>query len=144
MGYEVVVSSVGARPTAVVRAKSSWADFPRAWKPMLDQVWERLHAAGITRGCPNVMLYLDDIPHVEVGVLLSAPIPLGDPVVASELPGGRVATTIHRGPYDRLGAAHEAILSRGLPLAGPRWEIYGPHQEIPETQISYLLRETAQ
>ncbi|WP_433381960.1 hypothetical protein ACQPZX_18055 [Actinoplanes sp. CA-142083] len=64
--------------------------------------------------------------------------------MASELPGGRVATTVHRGPYDQLGAAHEAILSAGLPLAGPRWEIYGPHQEVPETQISYLLREGPQ
>jgi hypothetical protein len=175
VAYEVTVTSVAARPTLIVRGVST-----RDWKPMLDQVWDCLHAAGITRGCPNVMLYLDDLPHVEIGVLLpasipqastpsasipsasipsasipsasipsasipsasipSASIPLAGLVVRSALPAGRVATTVHRGAYDRLGAAHKAILGSGLPLAGPRWEIYGPHQDIPETQVSYLLR----
>jgi hypothetical protein len=159
VAYEVTVTSVAARPTLIVRGVST-----RDWKPMLDQVWDCLHAAGITRGCPNVMLYLDDLPHVEIGVLLpasipqastpsasipsasipsasipSASIPLAGLVVQSALPAGRVATTVHRGAYDRLGAAHKAILGSGLPLAGPRWEIYGPHQDIPETQVSYLL-----
>jgi effector-binding domain-containing protein len=155
VAYEVTVTSVAARPTLIVRGVST-----RDWKPMLDQVWDCLHAAGITRGCPNVMLYLDDLPHVEIGVLLpasipqastpsasipsasipSASIPSAGLVVRSALPAGRVATTVHRGAYDRLGAAHKAILGSGLPLAGPRWEIYGPHQDIPETQVSYLLR----
>jgi hypothetical protein len=164
VAYEVTVTSVAARPTLIVRGVST-----HDWKSMLDQVWDCLHAAGITRGCPNVMLYLDDLPHVEIGVLLpasipqastpsasipsasipsasipsasipSASIPLAGLVVRSALPAGRVATTVHRGAYDRLGAAHKAILGSGLPLAGPRWEIYGPHQDIPETQVSYLL-----
>jgi len=107
-------------------------------------VWEALHAAGVTRGCRNVMLYLDDVPHVEVGVLYDGPPPAG-PVVPSELSGGRVAATVHRGPYAELGAAHDAVrrwcASQGLVTAGPRWEVYGPHHDDParlEVEVCYL------
>ncbi|MFF5288386.1 GyrI-like domain-containing protein [Paractinoplanes globisporus] len=143
---DVLVTAVAPRPTAVVPAVTTWAAFPRVWKGLLDQVWDELRAAGITRGCPNVMLYLDDVPHVEVGVLFSQPVPLAEPVVLSELPGGRVAMTVHRGPYATLGEAHDAVQSwcvaHGLPLAGPRWEIYGSHRDDPaelETTVYYLL-----
>ena len=140
---EVTVTTVAARPTAVVPAVTTWAEYPRVWKGLLDQVWAALHAAGVTRGCPNVMLYLDDVPHVEVGVLWDGP-PLAEPVVASELPGGRVASTRHRGPYRELGAAHDAVktwCARHGRTTGPWWEVYGPHHDDParlEVEVCYL------
>src|SRR5712691_1113570 len=36
---------------------------------------------------------------------------LRDHVVPSSLPGGRVARTVHRGPYDRLSEPHRASAS---------------------------------
>jgi len=60
---------------------------------------------------------------------------------------GRVATTIHRGAYSGLEAAHVAIrawcAAREHMLTGTRWEIYGDWHEDPEqleTEINYLLR----
>lgn len=147
-GLDVVVKTVEARPTAVVRAATTWAEFPRVWKGMLDQVWDELHAAGITEGCRNVMLYLDDVPHVEIGVLYSDPAPLGDPVVRSELPGGTVAMAVHRGPFTGIGAAHEAVrgwvAEHDARLAGPSWEVYGPHNDDPAliwTEVYYQLAD---
>jgi effector-binding domain-containing protein len=93
------------------------------------------------------MLYWDDIPRVEVGVELRVPCPLTGRVVASSLPAGQVAMTVHRGPYAGLAAAHRAVLdwcaaeARGR--AGPRWEVYGPHRDDPAevwTEVYYLLR----
>ena len=49
--------------------------------------------AGITRGHRNVMLYLDNVPHIEVGVLLNQGCPLSGRVVASTLPAGTAAST---------------------------------------------------
>jgi effector-binding domain-containing protein len=146
MSYQVTVTDAGARPTAVVAAATTWPEFPGRWKELLDQVWACLRAGGIHSGCRNIMLYLDDVPHVEVGVLLDQPCPLTGRVVASALPAGRVAMTVHRGPYAGLGAAHQAVLSwcagQGLRPAGPRWEIYGPHHDDPAqlwTEVYCLL-----
>jgi effector-binding domain-containing protein len=146
MQHEVSVAEEAGRPTAVVAAATTWPEFPTVWKGLLDEVWECLRAGGIHRGCPNVMLYLDDVPHVEVGVLLDRPCPLTGRVVRSALPAGRVASTVHRGPYAGLGAAHRAVLEwceqSGERLSGPRWEIYGPHRPDPAeltTEVCYLL-----
>lgn len=146
MSYQVTVTDTGARPTAVVAAATTWPEFPALWQQLLDEVWGCLRAGGITRGCRNIMLYLDDVPHVEVGVLLSQSCPLTGQVVASALPAGRAAMTVHRGPYSGLGAAHQAVqdwcAAHGLRMAGPRWEIYGPHHDDPAqvwTEVHYLL-----
>jgi len=57
-----------------------------------------------------------------------------------------VATAVHKGPYAELGATHEAIhrwcAAQGLALAGPRWEVYGPHRDDPAeltTEVTWLL-----
>ena len=99
MRYEVTVTDAAARPTAVVAAATTWTQFPALWKELLDEVWACLRAGGVHRGCPNVMLYLDDVPHVEIGVELRQPCPLTGRVIASSLPAGQAAVTVHRGPY---------------------------------------------
>jgi effector-binding domain-containing protein len=146
MSYQVSVTDVAARPTAVVAAATTWPEFPALWKELLDEVWACLHAGGITRGCRNVMLYLDDVPHVEVGVLLDQPCPLTGRVVASALPAGRAASAVHYGPYPGLADAHRAVhdwcAAQGLRPAGPKWEIYGPHHDDPAevwTEVHWLL-----
>jgi effector-binding domain-containing protein len=144
----VELITVEARPTAVVAAATTWPEFPALWKVMLDEVWACMRAAGINRGCRNVMLYRDDAPgvSVEVGVELLMPCPLTGQVVASELPAGRVAKTVHRGGYEGLGQTHDAVVqwcaAQGLRTAGTRWEVYGPHTDDPAEfwiEIYYLL-----
>jgi effector-binding domain-containing protein len=146
MSHEVTVTEVASRPTAVVAATTYWQEFPTLWRGLLDEVWACLRAGGIHRGCRNIMLYRDDVPHVEVGVELRQPCPLTGRVVASSLPAGLVARAVHRGPYTGLGAAHQAVhdwaAAHGRRLAGPRWEVYGPHHDDPAevwTEISWLL-----
>ncbi len=138
--------TIVARPTLVVAAGTTWNEFPSLWPPLLDEVWGCLRASGVTRGCPNVMLYLDDRPHVEIGVITSIPVPLTGRVVRSSLPSGSIATLRHRGPYQGLGAAHDSVLrwcaEGGYRTAGPRWEIYGPHRDDPaelQVEVGYLL-----
>jgi effector-binding domain-containing protein len=144
--YEVSITEVGSRQTAVVAATTTWRDFPALWGQLLGEVWECLHAGGIYRGCRNIMLYLDSVPNVEVGVLLDQPCPLTGRVVASALPAGTAATTVHRGPFGAVGAAHDAVLgwcaAHGHRPDGTRWEIYGPHNDDPaqqSTEVYWLL-----
>jgi effector-binding domain-containing protein len=136
---QVRIEEVGARPTLAVAAAATWQE-------LSGEVWDCLRSAGITSGCPNVMLYLDDVPHVEVGVLCSEPVPLTGRVQVSSLPAGRVATATHRGPYADLGNTHDAVLAwcaaHGHELSRTRWELYGPHDPDPSqvwVEVSWLL-----
>jgi effector-binding domain-containing protein len=138
MGYAVSLTDVESRPTIVVAATTTWQDFPALWGQLLGEVWDCLHAGGIYRGYRNIMLYLDSVPNVEVGVLLSQPCPLSGRVVASALPAGTAAMTVHRGPFGDVGAAHDAVLgwcaAHKHQPAGTRWEVYGPHNDDPAKQ----------
>jgi effector-binding domain-containing protein len=147
MSYTVTVTDVVARPTVVVPSTTTWREFPTLWRDLLDEVWVGLRSSGIDQGCRNVMLYWDNVPHVEVGVELHEPCPLTGRVVASALPAGQVAMTVHRGSYRDLALAHQAVLDwcnmhERLPV-GPRWEVYGPHNDDPTqvwTEVYYLLK----
>lgn len=146
MDHEVTLDDVEARPTAVVAASTTWQRYPTVWRELLDEVWTCLRAGGIRRGCRNVMLYLDDVPNVEVGVELRQPCPLTGRVVASSLPAGPVAMTVHRGTYDGLGQAHQDVkdwcAEHGHRTTGARWEVYGPHDDDPAqvwTEVYYQL-----
>jgi hypothetical protein len=148
--HEISVRVAAARPTAVIARRTTWAEYPGLWRPLLDEVYAVLARLGTPGPGCNVMLYLDDVPNVEVGVEVTAPFPAAGPVIASALPAGPVATTVHHGPYDRLDSAHRAVrawcAAQGHQLAGPRWEVYGDWHEDPaelETTVSYLLRPGA-
>jgi effector-binding domain-containing protein len=147
MAVGVTVRTVEPTPTAVVAAATTWAEFPKIWQAMLNEVWGFLRAdapAGLYQDGHNVMLYKDDAPHVEVGVQVSGPFdPAGD-VVASTLPGGLVATAIHTGPMAEIGDTHQAVLewskANGYQPAGPRWEIYGdPDPSTGHFNVEVLL-----
>jgi effector-binding domain-containing protein len=133
LDHPVTVTEVASRPTAVVVAVTTWPEFPSLWPVLSGEVWTCLRAAGITRGCRNIMRYLDGRPSVEVGVELTRPCPLTGRVVASELPAARVAMTTHWGSYAQLGEAHDAVVrhceAHGLTRTGQRWEVYGPHSD---------------
>jgi effector-binding domain-containing protein len=144
--YEIVVRPTAASATAVVAQATSWDEFPSLWPVLLDEVYAFVRAGGATQDGHNVMLYVDDVPNVEVGIQVTGPFEASGRVRPSELPAGRAATTIHRGPYSELGAAHAAVLAwcaaNGQELIGTRWEIYGDWHEDPqdlETEVSYLL-----
>jgi effector-binding domain-containing protein len=146
MDYQVGIVETGSRPTAVVAATTTWQEFPALWGQLLGEVWDCLRAAGIDRGCRNIMLYLNGAPTVEVGVLLDRPCPLTGRVVASALPQGTAAMTVHRGSFGGVGAAHEAVVhwcaANGRRPSGVRWEIYGPHNDDPAeqwTEVYWLL-----
>jgi effector-binding domain-containing protein len=144
--------TVGPRLTAVVAQATTWERYPGLWPALLDEVYAfvrpRPELGGPDPGhrWQNVMLYNDDVPNVEVGVLVGSSFRPEGRVVVSRLPGGRVARTVPRGGYAGMGAAHEAVhryaAASGLALAGPRWEIYGHAEDgrDPDVEIAYLLR----
>ena len=137
-------------PTAVVAAATTWREFPEVWGPMLDEVWSFLRGLapeGLYQQGHNVMLYKDDVPHVEVGVQVSGSFHPAGRVIASALPGGLAATAVHSGPIAGIGDTHQAVRewsnANGYRLAGPRWEIYSdpdPSTGDFDVDVFWLLR----
>jgi effector-binding domain-containing protein len=143
---QVRLAEVAAQPTLVVAARTTWQEYPETWPVLSNEVWDLLRANGVTSGCPNVMLYRDDVPNVEVGVLYAGELPLSGRVQVSELPAGRVATATHRGHYAGLGLTHDAVVAwcreHGHDPTGVRWEVYGPHRPDPAdvgVEVFWLL-----
>jgi effector-binding domain-containing protein len=146
--HEVTRVEAPARPTAVVAQATTWDAYSKLWPSLLDQVYSVVRELDQKRW-QNVMLYLDDQPSVEVGVLLEAPFDGDGRVVASELPAGPAATTVHRGSYAELGEAHEAVIAwctaQDLERTGVRWEIYGhpdPDTDQVDVEIYWQLADT--
>ncbi len=150
---DVTAATVVPRATAVIAQVTTWKEFPSLWRELLDEVYgfvrtsKDLADGGESPRWQNVMLYLDQRPSVEVGVLAPKPFTSAGRVIASQLPGGRVAIAVHRGDYAQLGTTHAAVKeyarTHALELAGPLWEIYGHWREDPdelETEVYHLLR----
>ena len=97
----------------------------------------------------NVAIYWETANggSIEVGIQVTRTFEETDLVVCSSTPGGRVARTAHYGPYDQLGAAHDAVMAwcraRGHETTLPCWEIYGDWTDDPSqlrTDVLYLLK----
>ena len=149
----VAFVKVEPRPTAVIAQTTTWEEYPRVWGQLLDEVYRFVRSrTDLATGeggelWQNVMLYKDDRPDVEVGVLVSRSFESDGRVIASQLPGGEAATATHLGEYTRLGATHDAVrdqvAAHRRELAGPRWEVYGHWRADPselETEVFWLLR----
>src|SRR5262245_13421153 len=148
--YEIQVVDIAPIPTVVVRRCATFAQLPQVVPAACGTVWEFLRAKKVRAG-RNVALDLSDKVDLEAGAEALGPLTPEGEVIISQLPGGRVATTKHIGPYAALGAAHQAV--RGWcerhhhALTIQNWEIYGHWQaewnadpSKIETDVYYLLR----
>jgi effector-binding domain-containing protein len=134
MAYDVTIERIAESPTAVVKATTTWREFPTLWGKLLDDVWAFLRATpGLRTDGHNVMVYRNGPSEgevaVEVGVQVTRSFEAAGRVVPSVLPAGEAATTVHTGKISEIGAAHDAVLAwcaaRRRELTGVRWEIYG-------------------
>jgi hypothetical protein len=94
------------------------SDITRAWKPALDQVWAFLKTNGELGPGHNLFLYhhaerRNEAMNIDFGVQVARPFERAGDVRCIETPTGEVARTVHVGPYDRLGDAHNATASVG-------------------------------
>jgi effector-binding domain-containing protein len=134
MSYDVTIERTAECRTAVVKANTTWREFPTLWRPLLDEVWAFLGATpSLGNVGHNVMLYRSNVPEVEVavevGVQVAESFEAADRVVPSTLPAAEAAATVHVGTPAEIGAAHDAVRAwcsaQHRELTGISWEIYG-------------------
>lgn len=141
--YQVTIERTRECPTAVVKANTTWREFPTLWRALLDEVWAFLRATpGLRTDGHNVFLYSNDGNGggfaVEVGVQVAKSFEAAGRVVSSRLPATDAATTVHVGPPAQIGAAHDAVRAwcsqQGRALTGVSWEVYGD----PDSQTGHF------
>jgi effector-binding domain-containing protein len=148
----VDVRTVLARRLAAVHRQVAVGSVGSAWRPALDEVWAFLRARpGLRTDGHNIFVYRrpasdDAVMEVDFGVEVVRPFAPEGAVRPAETPAGQVATAVHRGGYDQLSRAHDAInawrAQAGRSFAGVSWEIYGDWSDDPsklETTVCYLL-----
>jgi effector-binding domain-containing protein len=147
MEYQVQVQQVESQTTAVVRRRARSDELATVVPAACGEVWTFVRSASLPHPGRHVALYWDGEINLEVGVEVSQPFTGNERVFCSSTPAGTVATTVHRGPYNRLGEAHAAIhkwcADQGQTLAGPNWEVYGHWDDDPSklrTDVFYLLK----
>src|SRR5690242_13886437 len=97
-----------AIPLAVIRRRAKQSELRTVVPHLCGVVWEFLKSQNL-RGGRNVAVYLNGNMDIEVGCEMSGAFePRGD-VVRSATPAGTVASATHLGPYQKLGATHDAI-----------------------------------
>jgi effector-binding domain-containing protein len=152
MEYDVKTLEVVPQLIAAVRARVRPEEITHAYRASLDQVWAFLRRhPGLRTDGHNLFLYQQEegqspFVTVDFGVQVIQSFPQEGEVRCVEVPGGAVVTTVHRGPYDGLSAAHAAVhawcRSNARQVGGCSWEIYGDWTADPtalETTVVYTL-----
>jgi len=139
--FTVTLEHFDRMAVAVIRRAVTRSELARVVPECCGRVWEHLRAQQI-KGGRNVAIYRDRGASLEAGVEVSGPFVEGKEIVGSEIPGGKVATTAHFGPYDGLGRAHDAVQAsckaNGHRMVEPCWELYGHWQREWDTDPSLI------
>ena len=142
MRYQIELTHSNPIPTAVIRNRVPAKELAQFVPAACGEVWSFIRSAGLPRPGRHLALYLDAQVSIEVGAEVSEPFAGNERIHCSQLPGGRVVTTVHFGPYQHLSNAHAAICEwcarNGHRCSGVSWEIYGHWEESWNTDSSKI------
>lgn len=132
MAYEVTVKEVPDVLVASVRRRASMATVGKEVPEAFHELAEAVASVGFGEGMPGVV-YLSEVgPETEwdMEIFLPVAVPFDPPegMEVRTLAGTTCASTIHRGPYEELGLAYEAVAAwiqtHDHQVAGPPRELY--------------------
>jgi hypothetical protein len=153
MPISVNVQTIHPRKLASVRREVTPGAVGSAWGPAVGKVWDFIRSQpGLWTVGHNIFLYHHPTQPgapilCDFGVEVTRAFETAGEVYATETPGGEVAVAVHRGPYNLMNEAHDAIrkwmTANRREFAGHSWEIYGdptPDPADTETTVVYLLK----
>ncbi len=128
---EVEIHELHRREAAVVKVEVPADGLPAAIGDALHEIEERMAAAGVSLAGPPFTRYRafgqQDVV-AEIGFPVTRPAPATGRVKPECLPGGRVASIIHLGPFETIDQTYDHLQrtldASGLRPTGPMWEVY--------------------
>ncbi len=152
MSYNCQIKQQSAQPTLSIRTKMTVQDLPQALGKAYGDIAQYLGQMGEQPGGPPYAAYYNmDMQNldVEMGFLVSKKLPGKGEIQSTEIPGGKLASCIHIGPYSDAAPAYEALTQHvkdnGYEPSGVAYEMYlndpaqTPPQEL-QTQIVFPLK----
>lgn len=131
MSYECEVIEMESQPAVAVREVTTYHSLPRTIGGAFASLRRYLDEHALIRAGPMYVKYAGPPAHdvtVEVGVPVPKNAPEAPGFTSASLPGGRVATCLHRGHYSDLPHAYRAlekwVLKEGLATTGEAYELY--------------------
>jgi len=140
MPVSVNVQTIQPRKLAAVRREVAPGAVGSAWGPALDKVWDFIRSQpGLWTDGHNVFLYhhpnQPGAPiQCDFGVEVTRTFDTAGEVYATETPAGEAAVAVHRGPYDRMNEAYNAI---------DRWMAANRRESAGHSSFSHAQRRSS-
>lgn len=154
MSHKCEIYEQAAQPTLTIRTRTSVEKLPQVLGESYGAIGQYLGSLGETPGgAPFVAYYsmtMEDLD-IEAGFPVSKPIPGSGAIASSQMPAGKYATCLFKGPYNECGPAYEALTlwvqEHGYEATGVSYEFYlnDPTDTLPQdlkTQIIFPLKST--
>jgi effector-binding domain-containing protein len=129
--YDVVIKQI--EPQLVASVRDTLPNYPGVGR-LFDEVYGYLARSGVNgSGEIGVAIWHDEGYRTsdidgEAAVSLKQPIPESERVKVYELPAATMASVVHKGAYNRLSQAYEALArwieANGYRITGPNREVY--------------------
>lgn len=148
MPYDVEIKDLPAQPAAVVRFTAHVSEMGDHLGKAFGATMEYIQQSGATLAGPPFAYFEqlgDERFDVRAGFPVVSPIAGSGDVEAFELPGGRIATTLHTGSYQKLGEAYAALEAAAkdagehIDPKSPGWEEYLTGPETPPAQTQTVV-----
>jgi AraC family transcriptional regulator len=131
MNYAIVRKELSPQPVLLVRRRVQRSEIAATLGPIFGSVVECAHKRGAAlSGQPftRFVAWGPGLLTIEAGLPIATAVTGIGEVEADSLPGGPVATTTHKGPYDQLTQAYAAlelwIQEHGWRAGATPWEVY--------------------
>jgi effector-binding domain-containing protein len=142
VGYDVGIKELPAQRVVAVRTTTAMDRIGETLQAGWGQVFGALGASGAAPSGPPFAIYYhmsaeSNEVEFEACVPTTADIAAPAPIVVRDEPAMTAAVTLHKGPYDQVGGAYEAlqawVAAEKRQIAGPPREIYlTDPQQVPD------------
>ncbi len=150
MTYVCEIKDQSAQPTISLRTHAAVGDLPQVLGQTFGAIMQYLGEQDEQpTGAPFVAYYNMDMQNldIEIGFPVARPLPGRGELKGGALPAGKIATTLHIGPYDTIAPAYDALThytqASGYQPTGVAYEIYFSDPSTPpekiQTQIVFPL-----
>lgn len=130
MNYDIQKKTLEETPFLYQRRQCEQEEIANALAEMLPAVFGYAMSNGIQFAGPPTTRYPCFGPGlitIEAGLPIVGDAEVTEEILLGSLCGGEVVSTVHKGPYDKLGEAHQAVqewMKENGVTGGAPWEVY--------------------